>query len=304
MTSKHSHFSRSGIVLLLLLAFGWGLNWPIMKLVLQDVPPLAFRSICLLAGGAGVLVIAQLVGETIDVPKADWKKLFILMACNILGWNFFSIYGVSMMPSGRAVLIGYTMPIWSIPLSVWLLGEHLTIRRIGGLLLGIAGIVVMMSADFSRMSHAIIGIACMLAAAISWGMGVVLMKRFALKIPTISLTGWMMVIGGLPALLFSLMLERSQFRPIGFIPALGILYNVFVTFMFCYWAWNRIVLTTPVVISSLSALIVPVIGIVSGILLLGEQPGWQEMVAGGLVLGAIALVLSEPGRKPVEGPQV
>ncbi len=67
-------------------------------------------------------------------------------------------------------------------------------------------------------------------------------------------------------------------------------YNVTVAFMFCYWAWNRIVMMVPVAVSSLSSLITPLIGVVGGALLLGEQPGWQEGLAAVLILAAVAVV--------------
>src|SRR5690606_41189020 len=66
------------------------------------------------------------------------------------------------------------------------------------------------------------------------------------SIPTVSLTGWLMFIGSLPFLVAAVALEHGQWRPIGPWPAFGVLYNIFVGFMFCYWAWNRIVLMVPV----------------------------------------------------------
>lgn len=60
--------------------------------------------------------------------------------------------------------------------------------------------------------------------------------------------------------------------------------------MFCYWAWNRIVLMVPVAVSSLSSLATPLIGVGSGMLLLGEPLGAQEILAATLILGAVATV--------------
>ena len=96
----------------------------------------------------------------------------------------------------------------------------------------------------------------------SWGLGVVLLKRYALKMPTTMLTGWTMLIGALPICVAALLLESGQWRAVGFWPAFGLAYNVVVAFMFCYWAWNRIVLMVPVAVSSLSSLVTPVIGVI------------------------------------------
>lgn len=296
MTEERARLSSFGLLLLALLALGWGLNWPIMKIVLRDVPPLTFRGGCLLLGGLGVLLLGRLDGQSWALPQGSFGKLALLAATNIVGWNVLMIYGVGLMPSGRAALLGYTMPLWSIGFSVWLLGERLTARRILGLGLGLAGVAALMGSYRGQLAASPVGVLCMLGAAMAWGLGVVLLKRFALKMPTTMLTGWSMLLGALPVCVAALLLEVGEWRAVGFWPAFGLAYNVVVAFMFCYWAWNRIVLMVPVAVSSLSSLITPVIGVMGGMLFLGEQPGWNELLGAGLILGALATVLL-PQRK-------
>lgn len=292
--SHRPGFSRFGLVLLSALTVGWGLNWPIMKLVLADVPPLTFRAVCLLIGGIGVLVLARVSQQTLSVPRRYWKHLLALSACNIVGWNVFVVYGVSMLPSGRAALLGYTMPLWSMLLSVRLLDEHLNARRIAALALGMLGVLALIGNDAQRLAAALPGVGCMLAAAMLWGLGTVLLKRYALPLPTVSLTGWMLVAGGMPIAAAALLFEHGAWRPIGPIAAVGVLYNIGVAFMFCYWAWNRIVLMVPVATASLASLVTPVIGVLSGALLLHENLGWRELLAAALILASIWLVLRDP----------
>jgi drug/metabolite transporter (DMT)-like permease len=297
MTEERARLSRFGLLLLALLALGWGLNWPIMKIVLRDVPPLSFRGGCLLLGGLGVLLLGRLDGQSWAPPKGSFGKLALLAATNIVGWNVLMIYGVGLMPSGRAALLGYTMPLWSVAFSVWLLGERLSARRLLGLALGLAGVAALMGEYRSLLGAAPVGVLCMLGAAMAWGLGVVLLKRCALKMPTTLLTGWTMLIGAAPICAAALLLESGEWRAVGFWPGFGLAYNVVVAFMFCYWAWNRIVLMVPVAVSSLSSLITPVIGVMGGMLLLGEQPGWNEFLGAGLILGALATVLLPQKKK-------
>jgi drug/metabolite transporter (DMT)-like permease len=298
MPAHHSHFSRTGLILLALLTLGWGINWPIMKIVLRDVPPLSFRGLCLLAGGVGVLALARIVGQPLSLRSAQLPRLLLLTALNIVGWNVFAIYGVALLPSGRAALLGYTMPLWSMLFSVWLLHDRLSARGVVGLALGLAGVFVLMGHDLVAMSSALAGVACMLAAAFAWGLGMVLLKRFAVPMPTLALTGWMMLLGGVPITLAAVALEHDAWRPLGVAASLGMLYNAVVAFMFCYWAWNRIVLMVPVAVSSLSSLVTPVVGVLSGMAMLGETLGWQEVIAAALILGAIRLVLLTPRVPP------
>ena len=277
-------------MLLAALSLFWGANWPIMKMVLSEVPPLYFRSCCLLLGGAGMLLLARASGMSLKIPAGQWRRLLWLAAFNISGWNALVIIGVSLLPSGRAALLGYTMPLWSMLLSVFFLGDRLTARAIVGLLFGLAGIVVLMGGSLEGMLQAPVGAACMILGAWSWAIGVVLFKRLPVAMPTSSLTGWLMLVGGLPLLILAVPLETSRLTMPSLWPIFGMVYNIVVAFMFCYWAWNRIVLMVPVAVSSLSSLSTPLIGVLGGVVFLGEPLGWQEAVASLLILGAVGSV--------------
>lgn len=298
MNTEKQTYSRFGFILLGLLTFFWGLNWPIMKIVLQDVPPLTFRTFCLLGGGIGVLLIVRLIGQPLSVPRQYWGKIGLISLAHITGWNILAIYGIALLPSGRAALLGHTMPLWTVLLSIWLLNDKMTLRKAGALLLGMGGIFILMSESLAAMSGALAGVALMLCAAIGWATGTVLLKRFALPIPTLVITGYTMFVSGVPIAIAALLLERDEWRPIGLYPGLGVVYCVVIAFMFCYWAWNKIVLMVPVAVSTLSSLLTPIVGIVGGMILLNESIGWREIAAAVLILGSIGLILRTPARTP------
>jgi drug/metabolite transporter (DMT)-like permease len=129
----------------------------------------------------------------------------------------------------------------------------------------------------------------------------VLLKRFALPIPTAALTGWMMVAGGVPIAVGAVALEHDRWHPVTTSAALGLLYSVVIAFMFCYWAWNRVVLMVPVAVSSVSSLATPVLGVLSGMWLLREPLTWHEITAGACILGAIALVIRSRESEAAQG---
>lgn len=293
-SSPHQGLPRQGLLLLAGLSLFWGLNWPIMKVVLSEVPPLYFRASCLLAGGLGMLALARGGGMAIAVPRGSWPRLLLLALFNIIGWNVLIVYGVALLPSGRAALLGYTMPLWSAILSAWLLGERITARRLAGLALGLAGVAVLVGGSLDGLRQSPVGVACMILAAWSWALGIVLLKRLPVALPTSSLTGWMMLLGALPILVVAIPLESSRLVVPGFWPAFGMVYNTLLAFMFCYWAWNRIVLMVPVAVSSLSSLSTPVIGVLGGVVFLGEPLGWRELLAMALILAAVASVSLRP----------
>jgi drug/metabolite transporter (DMT)-like permease len=302
---ERSRLSPFGLALLALVTLGWGFAWPFIKIVLAEVPPLTFRAICLLVSGTALIGLARIAGQSLRVPRRYWTRVLALSVCNIVGWNVFVVYGIARLSSGRAALLGYTMPLWSTLLSVWVLGDRLTLQRALSLVLGMGGVAVLLAADFAGMARGADGVAVMLAASISWSLGVVLLKRFQLPIPTATLTGWMMLAGGAPIAVVAALLEHDRWHPISGRAVVGLLYSVIVAFMFCYWAWNRLVLMVPVAVSSVSTLATPVVGVLSGMWILGEPLTWHEVAAGACILGAIALVLRSrvrPGESPSTPP--
>jgi drug/metabolite transporter (DMT)-like permease len=282
--------SREGLLLLIGLAIGWGLNWPIMKVVVSEVPPLSFRGLCLVVGGLGVLGIARLSGLTLTIPRGRLNQVVWLAVFNIIGWNILATYGVRMLPSGRAALLGYTMPLWCVPLSVWLLGDRLTPRRWLALALGLGGVLALMGEEIFKLMQTPVGAALMLAAAWCWSAGMVLLKRWQIPLNTVALTGWLMLLGGVPMLIAAFFVDGLPQQMPSNNALLGLLYNIVIGFMFGYWAWNRLVLLVSVSVSSLSSLITPLVGVAAGALILHEHPGWAEFWAAVLILGAVAVI--------------
>jgi len=290
--SQHT-FPPKLIWLLIGLTLGWGINWPMMKLAITEMAPMRFRTLCLVAGAAGLFAMARAGGLRLAVPAGQWPRLIAMALFNICGWNICAIYGVSLMASGRAAILGYTMPIWSVPLSVWLLGEPFTRRRALGVALGLSGMLFLLGGEIRAVGRSPLGALCMLGAASTWALGTVVMKRWPVDLPVSSLTAWQLVIGLGPILAIALFAEQGPFNPfvLSTGPLLGVLFNLLVAFNFCYWAWNKIAIAAPVGVSSLSVMMIPVVGVFSGVLVLGEVPRWSDYAALVLVVASLATVL-------------
>jgi drug/metabolite transporter (DMT)-like permease len=282
---------RAAFFLLGLLSLGWGFNWPIMKVVITEIPRWIFRGDSILLASVGLFGVAWLSGQSLKVPAGRWPQLLAMASCNIVGWNMFAIYGVSLLPSGRAAILGYTMPIWSALLSAWFLNEPLTRRRLIGLALGMSGMGLLIGAEVEHLGRAPTGVILMLVAAIFWAGGLVIYKRDPPPMPITSLTAWQALLGGIPIALAGHALESVEWGRVGFWPMFGFWYNVFIGLLFCYWAWNKLVQMVPAAVSSLGSLIVPVVGVFSGMVFLNEAPRWQDFAALVLVMTAIATVL-------------
>jgi drug/metabolite transporter (DMT)-like permease len=201
-------------------------------------------------------------------------------------------FGLTMIPSGRAAILAYTMPALAIPLSVWLLGERLTTAKLLGLAGGMAGLALLLGEGIVSLGKAPLGSLLVLGAAASWALGVILQKRYPMSMPAGPYTAWIMLLGGLPifigALLFDDFGALKDVRPEA---ALGIAYNVLIAFAWAHWAWIKIATSVSVTVFSLSMLIIPVVGVLSGMLFLGERPTGAEYAALLLVLGSLLTVV-------------
>ena len=110
-------------------------------------------------------------------------------------------------------------------------------------------------------------------------------------LPTTSFTAWQLLIGGVPIAIGALLLEEAHWRQIRWPATFAVCYNIVVAFVFCYWAWYKIVSRTSAGVSALGTLMIPVVGVFSSMLVLGERPAWQEYAALALVIAAIATVV-------------
>ncbi|HZO00955.1 MAG TPA: DMT family transporter [Burkholderiales bacterium] len=278
------------------LTLAWGFNWTAMKVALAEVPPWTFRSVCLGLGAAVLFLALRAGGQRIALPRGQWGRLWLLALLNITSWNMLVAFAVGMIPSGRAAIVAYTMPVWAVPLSVWLLGERITGRKLVGLALGLGGLALLLLESFAGLGAAPLGSLLVFGAAVSWALGTVLQKRFPVNLPVGPYTAWIMVLGGVPIFAGALAFEDWRaLREVGVIAWLGTAYNVVIAFAFAHWAWIKIATSVPVSVFSISMLLIPVVGVVSGMLFLGERPTWAEYVALALVIVALLTVLRPSG---------
>jgi drug/metabolite transporter (DMT)-like permease len=274
------------------LVFAWGFNWTAMKVALSAIPPWTFRTLCLGLGSAVLFAVLRAGGQRLAVPKGQWRRLWLLAFFNITLWNTLVAFGLTMIPSGRASILAYTMPAWAIPLSIWLLGERITPPKVVGLALGMAGLLLLLGDGLLHLGSAPLGSLLVLGASVSWAVGTVLQKRYPINLPAGPYTAWIMLLGGVPIFLCALLFDDFRLLgEVGLWPALGMTYNVLVAFAWAHWAWIKIATSVPVSVFSLSMVIIPVVGVMSGMIFLGERPTWAEYAALALVLGSLYSVL-------------
>src|SRR5262249_31101962 len=172
-----------GFLCLVVTAFGWALNWPLMKLLLQQWPPLFARG---LAGTLAAVVFAALAlgrRQSLKVPREAIPRLIFASFTNVFAWMGFSTMAMKYVTVGEGALIAYTMPIWAMLFAWPFLNVRPTLRDVAALALGIAGVALLLGADgFAFTAAKLTGITLALACAILFALGNVL-NRQALPLP-------------------------------------------------------------------------------------------------------------------------
>ena len=291
--------SRKDWILLVLLTLCWGINWPIMKLGVQDFPPLTFRTASMIGGLPVLWLAARIQGASLTIPAGQLTRIMRLAVPNMLIWHVFMILGVKMLSSGRAAILGYTMPVWAVLSALIFFSERPTRAAWFGIGCALGGALLLLSSEFAALAGNPLGTVFALIAAAGWGYGTVVMKRSAVAMPTISLTFWMLALTTAVMAVASFVLERGAWH----MPSTGtwaaIAYNAVIIFGFAHVVWFQLARTLPPIASSLSVMMIPVLGVFSGAWLLGETPHWQDYAAMVLILVAMSTVLLKPRQAPI-----
>lgn len=282
-----------GLALLIGLALGWGLNWPAMKVVLQEMGPWSFRVLCLFLGGGALLLITRLSGHPAGAPVRKLPALGLAALFNITGWHLCSAYGLLYIGSGRASIIAFTMPLWASLISVPVLGERIRPRQIVALAAGLAALGLLIGQDLAVLGAAPVGALFMLGAALSWAIGTIMIKKMApWPMPVTALSGWQLLLGGIPVLIGWWFLEDvPDFTALSAQALVGLTFAIGVAMVFAHTAYFKLVSLVPANVAAISTLAVPVVGVISSAWLLGEAIGLAETTALVLVLAGLVLLL-------------
>jgi drug/metabolite transporter (DMT)-like permease len=275
------------------IALFWGINWPTMKIALAGVPPWSFRTVCLSAGGLGLLAIARLSGASLKIPRDRWGWLALASLTNITGWHLGTAFGLLTIGGGRAAILAFTMPLWATLIAMVALGDRPTFRRWLGLAAGMAGMAVLLLPETTRLGGAPVGALLVLLAAMSWATGTVIVKAVDWRTTLPTLLGWQQLLGGIPIALGWLVFEHGwfDFADVPRASVIATVYCALIPMVFCYWAYFRVVTLLPASVATLGTLATPVVGVFSSAWVLGERIGPAEILALVLVVLALGLVL-------------
>nr|MDP2191840.1 DMT family transporter [Rhodoferax sp.] len=284
--------SRQQLVLLVLLTLAWGINWPIMKIGVADFPPLTFRALSIWLG-IPVLGLAMVIMKVpFFVPRDKYRELFWLAFANMFVWHGLIILAVKNLSSGRAAILGYTMPIFSALIGAWFFGTQLQRRSWLGVAAAALGVSLLLWHELTNLSGRPIGVLCALVAAATWAVGTQKLRNTTMPVATLTISFWMTVMTAVVMTGLSAAFEMPQWTAPSAVSWASILYNAVIIFGFAHAAWFFLARSLPPIASTLSVMMIPILGVFSGALGLGEVLHWQDWAAVVLMVVAIASVLA------------
>lgn len=282
---------RHALFLFAIVILTWGLNWVVTKFIVHGVPPLwttAIRS----AIACVVLLGLQVARRDFIVPRrGDVPVILAIGLLHMVAFSTLVAFGLKHVTVGRSIVLGYATPLWVAPCAWLLLGERLTRRRLAGIALGMAGLLVLFNplvVDWHDADQRW-GNGMILLASWCWAASILYVRKHKWLATPFQLVFWQALLAALVLGAMALVTEGP--------PAFAWNGGLIAAFAYAgvcgtalgYWAMAMINRSLPATTTALGMLATPVAGIAGSTLFLGERPDAAMLGAMVMVLAGIAL---------------
>ena len=243
----------------------WGMNWVVMKTANTFFPPITFVAYRFLFGA--LVLLSVWFWLHLPLPKKKYWPWIFLTGILQMGLNNIAAQtSMLTLGAGMVSVLNYSMPVFAAVMAHFLLGERLNWRKGAGIVLAIAGMAVLMDVHAGGDVTALcIG----LLSAVFWGLASIFVKLKLADVNPISLTTWQMVCASLSLLAYTAIVPQGEFVW-NAESVLCLIYNGVLASALAFFLWSWILQHIEVSKASVAVLAVPVVGVVGGILCLGE----------------------------------
>jgi drug/metabolite transporter (DMT)-like permease len=283
--------ARSAAVLLAGVVLAWGTNWPVTKLIVQDVPPLWATALRCWIAAATLAPLLWAQGEFIVPRRGDWPVVFCTSILHLVAFSALIAIGLQFVPAGRAIVLGYTTPLWVAIGAAIFLSEAITRRRAAGIVCGLAGLAVIFNPQTLNWSdrNALYGSGLILLAAFCWAGNIVYVRAHKWISTPFQLVFWQVLLAATLLSVIALVVEGAPRIVWTARLAALMLFSGIICTAFANWAMTMVNRSLPAVTTSLCLLATPLLGIASATVILGEPVEPSLFAAMTLIIGGIAL---------------
>ena len=289
---KSDHLPRHlALLLFAVVVLAWGSNWPVTKSMVQSIPPLWTAALRSLVASAVLLVLLWGQGNLVVPRRGDLPVVLGIALPHMVAFSSLVAIGIQFVPAGRAIVLGYTTPLWVIPAARLFLGEPITRYHLAGGAVALAGLAIMFnpaSFDWSD-GHSLLGNGLLLLAAACWAVSIVYVRAHRWISTPFQLVFWETLLAS--GLLAVLALLFDGVPEVEWTPRLLLLllYGGVCGNALAYWAIAVVNRSQPATVTSIGLLATPVVGTLMAALTLGEPITFALLGAMALIIGGIAL---------------
>jgi len=279
--------------LLLGVAFVWALNFSVSKMSLQEIDPMSFNAMRFFLATLLMWGFTLRSGRWVPLRPGDWSRLIVLGLLGNLVYQLLFIFGLNRTFSANSAVMLGTIPIWVAVLSHLSGAEKMSRFKAVGVALAFTGVLLILLGKPERISlssETFTGDLLTLAAAFVFGSYTVMSKGFLNYYPPIQLTTMSMTVGGTSLVLVGLpWVLELDFTQISALALGGVLYNGLLSVGVSYIIWNYGLRQVGAVRTATYQNLVPVLGLILGFLILGEQLTLVQYAGSAVVIAGIVI---------------
>lgn len=289
---------------LLFMAVIWGVNFPVIKAALEEIPPLAFNALRFPLAAIVVLFLLLSRGGISWPRREDWPRVIVMGILGNVVYQGFFIFGLDATLAGNASILLSTIPLWTLLFSTLRHHEDPTGLVWVGFLAALGGMfMVVLGGDLSLgfKGGTLKGDLLVVCAAMTWSIHSVGCRRLVHRYGSIPVTAWtlwvgtlMLVLWGLPTLLAFPLSSPSAMAWV------GVVYAGLMAIGVAYVLWNRGVRRIGNSRTAAYQNLVPVVALLTAWLWLGETPKALQIGGAAVVLGGLTLARMAGERVPAQ----
>jgi drug/metabolite transporter (DMT)-like permease len=277
--------------LLVVLSILWGGSFFFNGAALRELPPLTLVFLRVALGAAILLPLLRVQGISFPKGVAGWRAFFVIgLLNNVIPFSLI-VAGQTFIPSGLASILNATTPLFTVLVMAAAGEEALQARRVAGVALGLAGVIILRGWGIETRTGQGIGILLCLGGALSYGFAALAARRLLKDSPPLGTATFQLMASMVMMAIVAGVVEQPWRLPVPSLATwLAVLGLAALSTALAYIVFFQIIRRSGATNVMLVTLLIPVTAILLGWLMLGEPISARE-IAGGGIIGSALLVI-------------